>query len=387
VKIAFLIRSLENGGAERQLTVLANELAERGHEVYVLVFYPGGVREHDVNTSLVRLVPMRKRSRWDVFGFGWQILRAVRIIRPDVIHGYLSAGNIAATLGRVAAPGAKLVWGIRDSDMHFEKYGWMTRLTYSAAFALSRLAGLVIFNSHAGLRYWESRGWKHSGAVCVPNGIDTSAFEPDPEARQQMRTRLGVPDHVPLIGMAGRFDPMKDHANFVRAATKVGYDFPDAMFVCAGGMPEAGRARLEQIAHAGGIGGRLLFPGPVRDMRGFYNALDVFCLSSLYGEGFPNVVGEAMACGRPCVVTDAGDAALVVGETGEVVPTSNPVALAKAICRVLDAGEPDSEAIRNRVLENFTVDNLASRTESLLGLRGRQSARSAAASSARTTTY
>ncbi len=387
MKIAFLIRSLENGGAERQLTVLANELAERGHEVSLLVFYPGGVREADVNTDLVRLIPVTKNSRFDLLGFAWRVVRTVRAIRPQILHGYLSAGNVAASICRLAVPGAKLAWGIRDSDMQFERYGWMTRLTYRVAFRLSRVADVVIFNSQAGLRYWRSRGWNHPGAFCIPNGIDTNLFEPDPEARERMRKCLGVPDTAPLIGMAGRFDPMKDHENFVRAATRVGYEFPDARFVCAGRVPPDGQARLERIAHAGGLGERLLFPGPIQDMRAFYNALDVFCLSSLYGEGFPNVVGEAMACGRPCVVTDAGDAALVVGDQGEVVPPGNSGALAKAICKVLDAGVPDSDGIRARVLDNFTVDNLATRTENLLGGQGRRPMRARAAASTRTSTY
>jgi hypothetical protein len=124
MKILFLIRSLENGGAERQLAVLANELGRRGHDVAVGVFHRGGVHEHSLDRDAVRLISIDKTN---AASFLFRLFRVVRSEQPDVLHGYLSAGNIAATLARRAAPAAKLVWGIRDSDMEFSNYGRITR--------------------------------------------------------------------------------------------------------------------------------------------------------------------------------------------------------------------------------------------------------------------
>jgi glycosyltransferase involved in cell wall biosynthesis len=369
MKILFLIRSLENGGAERQLVLLANELGRRRHSVTIGAFYGGGVHEKSVRPDAVRLIDLKKTSRWNMAGFALNLLRLVRSEQPDVIHGYLSAGNLAAALGQLAAPASQLVWGIRDSDIGAKNYGWVTKVASSLLRLVSRRAGLMIFNSQTGYNHWASGGYAVRNSVCVPNGIDTTEFFPDPGAGLRFREQYGIAASVPLVGMVARLDPAKDHAGFLRAAAKVMQRIPQAHFLCLGEGSAEYRKRLQDLANELRISHQVLWPEPTRAMNQVYNSLDVFCLAS-HAEGFPNVVAEAMACGRKCVVTDVGDAAFVVGETGRVVPPGDPDELATAILAVLGQSVADISSPRRRVQDEFSIEAMATRTEDAFLGRG-----------------
>jgi glycosyltransferase involved in cell wall biosynthesis len=199
--------------------------------------------------------------------------------------------------------------------------------------------------------------------VVIPNGIDTKRFCPDPEARQRIRAEWGVTESEKLIGLVGRLDPMKDHPTFLRAAALLMQEREDVHFVCVGDGPADYRRELHALGEELGLGQRLIWASARGDMPAVYNALDI-ATSSSYGEGFPNVVGEAMACGVPCVVTHVGDSARIVGETGVVVPPKDPEALAvgwkSSLAR--DGSEVALKA-RLRVEENFSVGRMVERTE------------------------
>jgi UDP-glucuronate 4-epimerase len=200
-------------------------------------------------------------------------------------------------------------------------------------------------------------------SVWIPNGIDIRRFAPDPAARQRMRDQWNIREGVPMVGVVGRFDPMKDHETFFRATAIAVRILPELrVAIVGGGSAEAGQ-RLKKLAEELGISSNVVWQSPTADMPGVYNALDVFCLSSLYGEGFPNVVGEAMACGRPCVVTDVGDAAFIVGDLGTVVAPRDPEALARAWMQTLTAPRHTPVQIRRRIEDHFTIGTLADRTE------------------------
>jgi len=363
LNILFLIRSLECGGAERQLALLANGLARRGHKVTVATFYAGGMRERDLSES-VRLATLDKRSVTDMAGFMIRLMKLVREVRPDIIHGYLTAGNLAAAACMPAASRASIVWALRDSNMDLSKYGSVTRWTSKAARFLAFITDLTIANSAAGLEHARASGYPHSRLQHVPNGIDTDEFYPDARGAAAFRQLIGIDAGVPLIGLVGRLDPMKDHENFLAAAHRLKQSVPDIRFVCAGGGPDVRRARLSEISAELGLSDRMHWVPNCNDMRGLYSALDVFCLASRYGEGFPNVLGEAMACARPCVATNVGDSALVAGVEAVIVPPGDPEALAAAIRLSLNKQQvPEARA---RILSEFSIEKMIARTESLL---------------------
>jgi len=199
----------------------------------------------------------------------------------------------------------------------------------------------------------------------VPNGIDVDGFYFDPPAGQRVRTGWGFTGSERLIGLVGRLDPIKDHAGFLKAAARLSQEFPEARFVCIGNGPVEYKMKLEALSRELGLVQKVTWVPMRPDVRAVYNALDVVCLCSL-SEGFPNVIGEAMACGRHCVVTDVGDSRFLVGDAGVVVPPNDPEALARGLRKALTAGRDSNEAGRQRILEHFTVTHLADRTEKLL---------------------
>jgi glycosyltransferase involved in cell wall biosynthesis len=163
---------------------------------------------------------------------------------------------------------------------------------------------------------------------------------------------------------------MKDYGNFAAAARMLAEERQDVRFVCAGDWLEPYRSAALRALDAAGLGDRLRHFGFVRDMPAFYNALDVSTSSSVFGEGVPNGVAEAMACGVPCAVTDVGDSRRLVGDTGIVVPPRDPRALADAWRALLDRRSPElSLACRQRIAQEYSVEALVDRTERALGLR------------------
>jgi glycosyltransferase involved in cell wall biosynthesis len=368
MKIVFLIRAMTFGGAERQLVALARGLHARGHDVHVGVFYAGGPLEADLHAAGVPVTVLDKGGRWDVVGFLVRLARFLKQERPQVFHGYLGVSN---SLGVLMRPfhGARVVWGSRASDLDGDRYDWMYRLDGKVERWLARFPDLIIANSNAGREHVVGRGFPKDRTIVIPNGIDTDYFRPDRRSRAEVRARLGVADEDLLVGRVGGVDPQKHYPAVLRAAVAIAKEHPTAGFLCVGTGPAGYERQLRDLGEDLGLSDRLIWAGPRDDMPAIYNALDVMVSSSAYGEGLPNVVAEAMACGVPCVVTDSGDSAWVVGDTGLVVDRGNPSALAAATIDLLDAvvaKTVDHAAVRRRIVDHLSLANLIAQTEAAL---------------------
>jgi glycosyltransferase involved in cell wall biosynthesis len=364
MKILFLIRSLTYGGAERQLVLLANELARRGHKVTIAPFYTVGLLESEIDSSRVGFIPLEKRSRWDLVLFYARLIRVVRQERPDILHGWMATPNLVATMVRLLYPKVRVFWCIRSANLEviFDRVArricWFER-------RLSHFADCIVVNSQAGVNHAATRGFPLDKMIYIPNGIDVNDLYFDPPAGQRVRVEWGFTESERLIGLVGRFDPIKDHPNFLRAAARLSQGLPEVRFVCIGDGPMQYRVKLEALSRELGLEQKVMWVPARPDVRAVYNALDVVCLCSL-SEGFPNVIGEAMACGRDCVVTDVGDCRFLVGDAGVVVPPNDPEALAEGLRRALSVRRNPNEQGRQRILEHFTMAQFTDRTEKLL---------------------
>jgi glycosyltransferase involved in cell wall biosynthesis len=369
IRITFLIRSLEVGGAERQLVELVRHLNPHRFQTSVVTFYSGGDLSHELTQlASVRHLSLEKRGRWNVVGFLWRLCQVSLSLRPHIMHGYLGGANECAWLaGRLA--GAKVVWGLRASNVDFSRYTGLPRLVFRVGAWLSGLTDLIIVNSEAGRRHHVRHGYRGQRVIVIPNGIDVARFQPLAQAREQLRAEWQIPDELLVVGMVGRLDPMKDHPTFLRAAAQLARERAEVRFVCVGEGPPAYKAELTELARSLGLQ-QLIWSGARLDIESVYNAFDVLVSSSAYGEGFPNVVGEAMACGVPCIVTDVGDAAHIVSETGYVAPPHDPAALARALSQMLALTPGERQALgtaaRARIEKSFNISQLAARTEAAL---------------------
>ena len=340
-------------------------------------FYPGGLFWTAVEeTPGVRLHCLGKAGRWDLAAFLLRLVSFMRRLRPDVVHGYgVVANELAWLAGRAA--GARVVWGLRASERELDQCHWTVRASLGVCGRLSPYVDLVIANSRAGMRYHVERGFRRGNLTVVPNGIDTDRFRPRPDARRRVRRRWAVDDSEFLFGLVGRVDPQKDHATFLEAMAGLARERAGVRVVCIGGSRTPAQRKLAGSPPARLLGERLRWEAAREDVERVIPALDALVLSSACGEGFPNVVGEAMAAEVPCIVTDVGDAAPIVGDPERTIPPRSARRLLAACRRLLETPAAERRRIgsadRRRVVESFGAGRLAERTSALLEAVARRS--------------
>lgn len=365
IRILILTRRFEYGGAERQLVYLVKGLDKTRFSITVSPFYEGGPLLQEMErVPDVQVVPLHKKGRWDLVPFFWRLWRTVAREKPHIVYGYMGVANqLALIVGKLA--GAKVVWGIRASNMDLDRYDWLTRMLYRLECWGARWPDLIISNSLSGKDYHHGRGFPGDKIVVIPNGIDTDRFAPDPILRDKLRAEWGLTDKNALIGLVARLDAMKDHPTFLRAAAFFRREWPHVRFVCVGDGTESYREQLRALSRELGLADCIRWVGFRDDIEAVYSSLDLACSSSLFGEGFSNAIGEAMACAVPCVVTDVGDSAAIVGTTGEVAPGGDSQALANGWKRLLARLQiqPGLRAeARNRITQHFGIASLVERT-------------------------
>jgi glycosyltransferase involved in cell wall biosynthesis len=277
-------------------------------------------------------------------------------------------GNLAALLAgrRLRVP---VVWGIRQSLGLGTRDKWLTRRTIEAGAWLSNRVDRIIYNSAASRAQHESRGYAASSGVVIPNGFETASLVPDPSHRKDVRAELGIDPEAPVVVQIARYHPGKDYPTLLRAAARVGAAFPESRFLLVGQGVDRTNTTLTALIRDLHLDAQVLMLGRRDDVPRLLAAADVATLTSA-GEGFPNALGEAMSCGVPCVGTAVGDVPHLIGDTGEVVPPSDPDAVAAAIIRLLSLPEPDRRALgaraRQRIIDNFSLDRVAKRYADLL---------------------
>lgn len=366
-KILFLIRSLNVGGAERQLLTLAGSLDRERFDPVIVMFYPGGTLLPEFEKRGLRVVAAGKSRRWDVFSFLSNLTRIIRAEKPDILVAYLVAANLLALIFKKIWKVPYVITSIRHSFLRKEDYDWTASLMYWVEDRLSYRADRVIINSYVGARQAEARGIPSARIVVIPNGIDTDRFKSSADLRGETRARLGYSDSGTVIGMVGRLDPVKDHSTFIKAASILVKTNPGTRFLIVGdGSADYYKRVQAEIAQAGLNDVFQILPAE-RNPVPVYNALDV-CVSASIGEGFSNVIAEAMSCEVPCVVTDVGDSAMITGQTGRVVPAGEPEKMAEAI-RDLAVMKPEERKTlgrqaRERVTAEFSVVKMVSATTS-----------------------
>ena len=358
--VMHVITSLDVGGAETMLArlVIGDRAGSVSHSVVSLK--PGGALRAGLAEKGILVRGLDVRGNVGALGGLLRLAGLIKTTRPAVVHSWLYHADLLATLalalsGRRKA--TRLVWGIRCSDMDVRRYARSTRYTLKLLRFLSSRTDLVLCNSEAGRAAHERLGYRPPRWRVVPNGLDLERFRPLSDERAAIRADLGLSDENFVVGMCARVDPMKDHENFVKASAIFAEAAPEARFILIGaGTDEPGSA-LDRAIAASGTAHRFVRLGQRGDVPRLNAALDVATLSSI-SEGFPNVLAEAMACGVPCVATDVGDSAAIVGDTGLVVPPRNPAKLAAAWERLRSEGN-DSRAARGAAARQRVADRYA----------------------------
>lgn len=370
MKVTHVITGLAFGGAQMMLYKLLASLDRtvcKAEVISLCDIGPLGKRIQELG------VPVRALGLRPGAPNPWGIYRLARWLRqdpPHLLQTWLYHADLIGGLAAKLAGGIPVAWNIRHSNLDATDDKRSTRWTVRACAKLSHwLPARIVCCSESSQHVHAALGYAANKMVVIPNGFDLTAFKPDPTARLAVRQELGIPDKAPLIGLVGHFRAQKDHRTFVRAAARLHADLPEVHFLLCGNDITWENPEMCQWISAAGIRDRCHLLGRREDMPRLTAALDIATLTSAHGEGFPNVIGEAMACGISCVVTDVGDSALIVGDTGKVVPPQDPSALAKAWFTVLML-DPEGRAqlglaARHRVNEHFNLPLIVTRYQRL----------------------
>jgi glycosyltransferase involved in cell wall biosynthesis len=287
-----------------------------------------------------------------------RLLRIIRRVRPHILQTWLYHADLLGLLVGKLARVPIIIWNVQCSFIDLTQYRRMSSLVLRSLIPLSQLPDTVLTNSESGRRFHEHLGYRPRKWLCLPNPLDVEQFKPDPDARLALRRELSLSDDAVLIGLVARFDPMKDHANFVAAAGMLSGQDHNLHYVLAGYGVDANNMQLKRATAATGAEERFHLLGERQDVNRVIAGLDISCSSS-YGEGCPTVIGEAMASGVPCVVTDVGDSAILVDGTGRVVPPKDPGRLAEACRDLLDMSAAQrrrlGEAARERIIRKSSL--------------------------------
>lgn len=284
---------------------------------------------------------------------------------PDVLQAWMYHANLLAS---IVGPTVRVpvIWNMRAvPDVN---YGRQVAAIDAALSRMARLPAAVVVNSEHGRAHMASHGYAGARWKVIPNGFDTTELRPDAAARTRLRDEWGISEEHVVIGLVARLDPVKDHPTFLEAARLLSAHDSTTRFVCVGGGSDSYLDRLRGLAANLGIADRVIWTGPRSDIAAVNSAFDIATCCSL-SESFPNVVGEAMACGVPCVVTDVGDAARLVGDTGTVVQPRSPSALAAAWQAMIDGGPAFRAELgtraRGRIQRDFSLDRIVATYEDL----------------------
>jgi glycosyltransferase involved in cell wall biosynthesis len=359
-----VITSLGRGGAERSLlNLLTSNFREQVQNVVVSLGGDGvyGAKLRAAGISVYSLGLSKSPVSW------WRLFRLLRLLRehrPDVIHGWMYHANLVVLLIApfVVRP-VRIFWSVRNALYDIGREKCLTRWVIRAHLPLCRRVTGIIYNSEVSRKQHENYGFARKLGVVIPNGFDLDWWVPRPELVPVMKAALGIPLDSFVIGHVARFHPMKDHATLLAAIAQVMLTRPHVHVVLAGRGLESSNSELADALSPLPLD-RLHLLGDRDDVEKLMVCFNVFCLSS-WSEAFPNVLGEAMACGIFCVATDVGDARAVLGEVGLIVPPKSPTALAGALLQVVDMPSDAlaalSRAARARILCYYSLQATAKR--------------------------
>ncbi len=366
ITIVHLITGLGTGGAERMLSRLVRRTDRARFRSVVVSITDAGTLGPSLGKAGIEVVSLEmRRGMPDPY----RLLRLARILRelnPDILQTWLYHADFFGLMAKRLANVPHLVWNLRCSDIALSPAAAGVRRILSWC---SALPDAVFVNSRAGLSFHERIGYRPRRWEYIPNGFDTVEFFPDAAARERLRSELGIPAAAIVIGLPARYHPMKDHGTFLKAAAAIAAARPEVCFLLVGPGTEPTNSALAKAIAGVGLADRTRLLGERSDMPAVYAALDIATLSSAWGEGFPNVLGEAMACGLPCAATDGGDVRELLGDAGLVVPRCDPKALAGAWQALVEIGgegrrSRGSEA-RARIVRDYELGVIAARYETL----------------------
>ncbi|MBP7618611.1 MAG: glycosyltransferase [Geothrix sp.] len=357
VRVLHIIASLETGGAETALARICQATGSLGLDHHVLVMDSTGLLGADLQSAGIPVLAPRVHPL-DMA----HLLRLCTDWIPHVVQGWMYHGNLAASVVRtVLFPRAYLAWNIRCGLDTPGQYRPSTRALIQLLARCSGTPDLILYNAHSARAGHEAVGYVGRRGEVIPNGFDLEAFRPDPASRQALRSALGLREGASLVGLVARFHPEKNPQLFLEALSRLP---PEVHGLMAGSCMVPENPALVACIQAFGLSARIHLLGERRDMPDVMAGLDL-AVSASWNEGFSNALGEAQACGVPCVATAVGDSPKMIGGLGQLVPAGDAPAMAEAMSAILHLPAAEREALglrcRQRMAEDYSLPAVARR--------------------------
>lgn len=370
-KILHIIIGLNVGGAELMLQRLVLNSSKKEQFEHCVISL----------TDLGIIGPKLQEQGIEVHGLGMTSLsslpltvlklrRLIKEIDPDVVQTWMYHADL---IGGVAAKSLgikKIIWGIRNTELNTSSSVSRQAIVKLCSKLSYSIPSHIVCVANTAMRtHVKQGGYDPSKMVVIPNGFDINRFKPNEKQRNTLREKLNInPDEL-VIGNIGRFDPVKNHASFIKACIKLLEDGFKFKVLLAGRDVDLNNPIISKIFKDSSLKNYFIFLGEITDTPSFYNAIDVFCLCSTT-EGFPNVLGEAMACAKVCLTTDAGDAWLILAENGFRVKStrSSDIATAletKVLNNTINCLNDIGSSARKSIIENYAIDTIISKFEVL----------------------
>lgn len=360
-RVLHVISGLGAGGTEGVLSRLVLKSDPQILTQGVVSLNDEGVHGPRLKVAGVPLWVARMPGGFPTFGFRRALRRAVEEFRPDVVSGWLYRGNLAALMAAKDAGGVPVLWNIRHSLHDWERERFLFRLTIRANRALIDRPTLVLYNSFAARDQHRDFGFVPREDRVIPNGFDLARFRPNEEARREFRRQWGVADDQVVVGLVARWHPVKNHEGFLEAAARCAHKFPRTVFVLAGEGCDAQNTALVALVERLGLTDRVRLLGAVDRVEAVTAALDL-AVNASFGEAFSNAVGEALACGVPCLATAVGDSKKIVGDNGW---TGEPEALAEGLIALVALGRDGlvtkAQGARQRMEAEYRLETMNTR--------------------------
>lgn len=371
LRVFHIISGLDEGGAEAVLFRLCTASPDRASDVVVSLTTEDAYGDR-LRAAGFRVHALHMRRGMATLAGVAELFRIVRETQPDLVQTWLYHGDFVGGITARLAGVRRVVWNLRNSTVDPRATPRSTQwILRGCALASSSVPARIISCSRAAAAVHVALGYPAERITVVPNGYDLEEFRPDAAARAAFRREIGASEGEPLLGMVARYSPQKDPLNLLDALAilaRGGVQFHAAL---VGVNMDADNSELSAAIAERGLGGRISTLGSRRAVPVVMAGIDIAVLSSAYGEAFPNVVAEAMACGTPVVATDVGDSSLIVGNTGWIVPPRDPAALANALGEALTEQADLARwtarqaRCRQRIVDTYGMDRMVAGYEAV----------------------
>ncbi len=370
MKVLHIITGLSMGGAEMMLLKILKASDKTKFEPLVISLTDSGEIGSRIEELGVPVIALGMSSGLSGLFSIFRLVSQIKKASPNLIQTWMYHADLLGGFASRLAGYRNIVWNIRNSNLDPSKTKLHTRLTVKVCALLSHwIPEKIISNSSMSAQIHQQAGYQKDKFTIIPNGFDLQEFSSNKKTRESVRKELGFDDDTCLIGLVARFDPQKDHKGFVDAAALLKCKINNVYFLLIGKDIDSDNQQLNNWIKSLGLTDSFHLLGLRSDISRITAALDLATSSSSYGEAFPNVIGEAMACGVPCVATNVGDSGLIIGTTGKVVPPDNPQALADAWESLLLKSDVERHELgllaRKRIEENFSIEAITRQYEHL----------------------